>query len=290
MRVGLGLILTGRCNLACAYCYQRSGADSGTLSLAAVRSSVAAALELGPQGIDAVFSGGKPLLEAGLLTHCIDELVQVVPADVDLSVRVITNGVLLDRRLTDFLAGHGVDVQLSLHELPGGRGFAPAYDRLGRLIDDYPVYSRNHLSTATVVPSWRVAGLARNVQRLLELGVQDIHLAVPFTPDPGWTAGTDAMLERELETILEASTAYWRERGVIPVACLRTPKQAHNVGRWRPRQPICRAGSGTMFAVDPGGHAWVCACFAPTLHALPPLAEGASRGARSGSGGVPDAP
>jgi MoaA/NifB/PqqE/SkfB family radical SAM enzyme len=237
---------------------------------------VASAVALEPRGLDVVFSGGEPLLEGELLTRCIDELVQIMPADVELGMRVITNGVLLDRRLTDFLARHGVDLQLSLHELPGGRGFAPMYERLGRLTDAYPVYSRNHLSTATVVPSWRVAGLARHVQTLLELGVQDIHLAVPFTPDPGWTAETDAMLELELVTILEASILHWEKLGVIPVVCLRPPGQSRKVRR-RPERPICRAGSGTMFAVDPTGHAWACACFAPTLHALPALADAASR-------------
>jgi sulfatase maturation enzyme AslB (radical SAM superfamily) len=277
MRVGLGLSLTGRCNLVCAYCYQSSGASLGPLSWNAVRAAVAAAVALEPEGVDVVFSGGEPLLERDLLTRCIAELDDLVSTDVELSIRLITNGTLLDRRLTELLARRGVDLQLSLHESPGRRGFSSAYELLSDLIDAYPDYSRSHVSTATVVPSWRVPGLARHVHTLIEFGVEEIHFAVPFTPDPGWTAETDAELKCQLETILEQSANYWQERGTIPVACLRPQDQTYTVSDDCPGKAICRAGSGTMFAVDPTGRAWACPCFAPTLHTLPPLAAAAAR-------------
>jgi len=98
--------LTKRCNLKCPHCYfhQDDNADTD-LPFPVVIGLLDALME--NEGKSITLSGGEPLLYPG-----IKEIIQY--ARQRLEVKILTNGVLIDREWAEFLADMNVSVQISI--------------------------------------------------------------------------------------------------------------------------------------------------------------------------------
>jgi len=117
--------ITKRCNLHCPHCYISSTDTQLDLPASAIISSIDALIEAGGEGL--TISGGEPLLHPEIkyiLSH----------ASKKLTVRLLTNGSLIDKEMAAFLAEHGIFVQISLdgstasiHDAIRGAG---SYDRV----------------------------------------------------------------------------------------------------------------------------------------------------------------
>jgi uncharacterized protein len=117
--------ITKRCNLHCPHCYVSCNDKQIDLSTSTIISLIDKLIEQGGDGL--TISGGEPLLHPEIkyiLSH----------ASKYLTVRLLTNGCLIDKQMAKFLASHGIFVQISLdgsnssiHDAIRGPG---SYDRV----------------------------------------------------------------------------------------------------------------------------------------------------------------
>jgi uncharacterized protein len=149
------LKLHSRCNLTCDYCYVYTKADQRwrerprvmsedvVADTAARIAEHAAAHDL--DAVDVVLHGGEPLLAGrARIAHCAAALRAAAGPRVAVTVRVQTNGTLLDRPMLDVLAEHDIRVGVSIdgdraaHDRhrtrAGGRGSHDAVERALRLL------------------------------------------------------------------------------------------------------------------------------------------------------------
>ena len=108
--------LTSRCNLACRYCFARSGPQGWDLPEELAEEAIDLALAFPANDLTIEFAGGEPLLRFPLLKRLIEriELASAVrPQPVLIAVQ--TNGLLLEKEVLEFFARHpGVEVGISL--------------------------------------------------------------------------------------------------------------------------------------------------------------------------------
>ena len=116
-----------RCNLSCPHCYSQSGPAVRTgLDVQTVLDVIADAAALGYEIVS--FSGGEPLMYAGLADAC------AFAKSLGLTVTIVTNGFFLDARHLDPLAGFvdglaiSLDGDAALHNTM--RGSSLAHDRV----------------------------------------------------------------------------------------------------------------------------------------------------------------
>jgi uncharacterized protein len=134
------LKMSGRCDLACDYCYVYTMADQRWRGQPALMSPEVVRRTAGRIGehaarydlerVSVILHGGEPLLAgpAGLAA-AVDAVRDAVPASCATTFVLQTNGVLLDTRTLDALAERGVEVCVSLD------GDAAAQDRHRRYRD-----------------------------------------------------------------------------------------------------------------------------------------------------------
>ena len=105
------LHLTKRCNLRCTHCYSSSSPDEHTVLPAALaKQAIRSAADLGYNTIS--FSGGEPLLVADLPDMAREA------RQFGMSVNLVTNGMLLNERRADELAGAIDMIAISLDGVP----------------------------------------------------------------------------------------------------------------------------------------------------------------------------
>lgn len=119
----LCLEATQQCNLRCKYC-----AYSGKYALSRIHTSSYMSFSIAKKAIDFYFSkgnrsrkyvsfyGGEPLLRPNFIMSCVDYLSSLKSKnrDIDLSIRISTNGTLLNENLMDFFIKNNIDLQISL--------------------------------------------------------------------------------------------------------------------------------------------------------------------------------
>lgn len=113
--------VSGRCNLACAYCFYRDLAarrdlpDYGRMSLETAEALIAGALAYAEESCSFAFQGGEPTL-AGLDFY--RKFVRMArernAKNLELRFMIQTNGMVIDREWADFLAGEKFLTGLSL--------------------------------------------------------------------------------------------------------------------------------------------------------------------------------
>lgn len=106
---------THDCNLACKYCYVEQNAERGRMSYETLRNAIAQVLAIpGKKRLLFIWHGGEPTL-MGLEFY--DEMLRIQDSlnkghFIENSIQ--TNATLLDKRLVDFFAEHGIHIGCSL--------------------------------------------------------------------------------------------------------------------------------------------------------------------------------
>ena len=289
-QVGVELMLSGRCNLACAYCYQDRRRVRGSLAWDSVRAALDAVIDRAPEEFGVEFSGGEPLLEPDLLRRAV-EYVERHRAGRTVSYMLTTNGTLLSRDLLRYARRHRFRIRLSFD------GVAPAQDLrssgtfviLDRLLnllrDEYPTYFRDSVNVGMTLLASTIPHLAESVRYFIGKGVADIGVSPHSTWDPDWQAASRAELQEQVDEILKLSLDHWRRTRLVPVEFLSGPPVRES--RRLIGELMCGAADGKAMAVDPNGRAWACPVFAASVRSLPTLATEASRTLALGNVGAP---
>ncbi|MCF6467706.1 FxsB family radical SAM/SPASM domain protein [Nonomuraea sp. MG754425] len=203
------LKLHSRCNLACDYCYVYEMADQGwrdqprRMSKATIdRVAARVAEHAGAHGMDdveIVLHGGEPLL-AGVehTRYAVDRLRGELGGGVTATVRVQTNGVLLNQAFLRLFAELGVQVGVSMdgdreghdrhrRRAKGTGTYTEVRDGLERLIA--PAY--RHLFGGLLCTIDLASDPIVTYEALLEFGPPVVDFLLPHgnwdTPPPGWT-------------------------------------------------------------------------------------------------------
>lgn len=163
----LVIYLSGRCDLACPYCYAK-GVDGRAISAAALAKALADFSAARPENPKFTVLGGEPLL-------CRDRLYQAISGVRELfgasaPVHVFTNGLRLKKGEASALIRRGVKLTVSLDGRPGGaRRRAPAI----------PPALREKVSVSAVVSPANAGELASNMLYLLGQG----YTRLAWSPD-----------------------------------------------------------------------------------------------------------
>ena len=113
-------LTTYACNLRCAYCFQGGlhspSSMDGETSRKVIRWVSEKLRTLSPPAVELVFYGGEPLLNPKAIRLISREMSEITrPMGIQLNISIITNGVLLDGELVDFLLPLGLkDIKVTL--------------------------------------------------------------------------------------------------------------------------------------------------------------------------------
>jgi sulfatase maturation enzyme AslB (radical SAM superfamily) len=273
MRRRVDLLIAGRCNLRCSYCYQDRTRPRARMNLSTARAAVDALLRWSPEDLGLSFSGGEPLLEAELLREVVEYLDWRRPEGSPVEYTVTTNGTLLTPELTGFLLDHGFRVQISFdgvraaQELRAPGSFDVVDGALRRLLAAHADSRRGTVAVEMTLTVAAIPRLAESVRYLVGLGLEHIQVGPVVTWEPGWCDAAENELRRQVEQVLADSLELFERERRSPVAFLRpTVRRRH-------RPFVCSAASGDTVAVDSDGRVWGCHLFASSLQHLPHLAR-----------------
>lgn len=177
----LVLYLSGRCNLACPYCYA-GGVSAKTISGPALLSALRRFRAACPAGPRFTILGGEPLLCRGRLNQALAGIKKLFGPRVP--VHLFTNGLLLKKGEAAGLIRSGVKLTVSMDGRPGA-GRPPAISAIPRAL-------RKKISVSAVAGPSNAAELLPNTLYLLGLGFESLAWA------PDITAAWDAAALRRL--------------------------------------------------------------------------------------------
>lgn len=284
------LLLSGRCNLSCAYCYQTARRCSASMGWEGARAALEVATRGASAHLNVEFSGGEPLLERDLLRRCVDYLNAETGHGRRYTLVLTTNGTLLSGEDLAFLEKNHFRLQLSFDGMPAAqdsRG-AGTFERLDWLLREmktsWPSLFHRTRVLGAVHPEI-LPHLAESVSYLLARDVPDVSLyAVIGRPTESGGAFMTPLAE-QFDAIVSLSVGHWERRGEIPLAIFRGLEKPDHPP---PNTVRCGACRGDGLCVDPDGMAWSCALFDSSLQRLTPLAREASRRAALGHIADPD--
>ncbi|MHB0995661.1 MAG: radical SAM protein [Elusimicrobiales bacterium] len=183
----LVIYLSGRCDLACPYCYAK-GVDRRIVTAAALEKALEDFAAAKPEAPKFTVLGGEPLF-------CRDRLYQSLAGVRRLfgpaPVHVFTNGLRLKKGEASALIRRGVKLTVSLDGRPGGaRRRAPAI----------PPALREKVSASAVVSPANAGELASNMLYLLEQG----YTRLAWSPDitAAWDKSALAKLKTSARALL----------------------------------------------------------------------------------------
>jgi MoaA/NifB/PqqE/SkfB family radical SAM enzyme len=275
----LTLLLTDRCNLSCAYCYQgQKRPGRARMAWATAKAALDFMLANAPRPFSVEFSGGEPLLAPDLPQRCMDYLDSRRNAHDAISYGVTTNGTLLTTEVIDILASRDVRLRLSFDGPPGAQGFRGegTYDRLDALIDEMRTrhsdwFSRRFGVNAVLHPR-SLSIWAETARYLLAKSVPEI-LFYPAVGWPGeWSPAHADTLDRQAMKIADISAGRREKAAPTPVLFLRGQEPYEPPGDGA----ICGAAEGAGICVDSNGRAWACPFFTGSSSARSALRDEAA--------------
>ncbi|MGE5345731.1 MAG: radical SAM protein [Acidithiobacillales bacterium] len=262
----VSLMLTTRCNLRCAYCYQRKAAPrtmSREVIDAALRQLVTS--RLARPGL--TLYGGEPLLAALLVRRALDRVRDWAPPWMKPDIEVFTNGTRLDAKMTRLLVRRNVFLTLSFD------GIAPAQDDrspgsfeildrlLVRLRREHPGYFRTRLGVKATLTPRNIPYLAASIRYFLARGVRDVDVAPVFLPEPSWSRELARELDRQLAEVVRLSIETLRASGTIPFSHFRGSASERSIEGGAP----CGCGSRGLLFVDVDGEVAPCTALATSV-------------------------
>jgi sulfatase maturation enzyme AslB (radical SAM superfamily) len=265
------VLLTSRCNMECSYCYRGAEVERD-LEWEKLRSALNWFAGAAGPGPEVVFTGGEPLLALDTMRRAMDHLEACLTHVGAATFRVLTNGLLLDDAVLDFLERRDVGIQLSHDGLPGAQdqrrpGSWQVLDGiLARIRSDHPRLLERRLTIAVTVHPENADLLAGSCSYLMSRGVRDIQLSPTLQPTPDWDQSGLARLETQFASLHDACREFQRRTGEIPLRLFR--RWSVNSGgdggesgtrdRWE-----CAAPRGSAPAVGLDGQLYACPLFAP---------------------------
>jgi uncharacterized protein len=111
--LSITILTTYACNLRCTYCFQEGLHSPSTMDRETSRKVIRWTSEklrtLLPRTVELVFYGGEPLLNPKAIRLISQEMSEITkPMGIQLNISIITNGVLIDGELVDFLLPLGL--------------------------------------------------------------------------------------------------------------------------------------------------------------------------------------
>ena len=290
----LMLLVTGRCNLHCRYCFAEGalpGEDMpGKLAVKAVRRY----MSKGKPGV-VEFAGGEPLLAFSVIQECIEGVEREYRG---LRFAVQTNGTVAERDIWDYLKKKEIGVAVSLDGVPDvndihrGRGkevvrTLTLLGYLGMGANITAVVTKQNVSRMEdflllcgVLPSVRVINLdiLRPKREALDTeGFEESDL-IPGDEEIGEMA--EILLQtleyvnrkrfpplrvREVEQVrrglLEGKVQSWGHGGSREHRGLRKSGCDSDFGEGASLPPFCHVAKGSALAVTPEGMLYPCASF-----------------------------
>ncbi|MCX7747045.1 MAG: SPASM domain-containing protein [Clostridia bacterium] len=105
--------LTNRCNLSCKYCYVDKK-NHQSMNLENAKKAVDMVIKMSQKHAGFVFFGGEPLLMKGLIYQIVDYAkLKGKEKDLELSFKITTNGMLLDKDFLHYSEKEGIFIALS---------------------------------------------------------------------------------------------------------------------------------------------------------------------------------
>ena len=277
----IALMISGRCNLSCAYCYLDGERAQGAIRWDTLVAALAPVLDGEPPKLTIELTGGEPLLAAGLLERAVGFVEERRRSGTKVEFSLTTNGTLLTPAILAFLFAHGFAIRISFDGVPAaqdlrGKGTFAVLDRLlDRLRSDFPRELRERVMVGMTLVAATIPQLSASVAYLVGKGAGRIGIGPRLTHDPDWTAASRHLLEAQVEEVVRSSVENWRRTGDVPVGFLGRPPLRDReapVGEF-----LCGAPVGDSFCVGPDGRAFACPMLAESLAPLPPLALRAAR-------------
>lgn len=258
----LTLVLTYRCNMACAYCYVKLATRDVMPRATAVASIDLALARLnGPGILDLGFFGGEPLLELAEMVHLTALARERAAAQgARVLAKVTTNGTLLTPAALGELAAADIDLTVSLdgvreaHDrarpyLSGAGSYAAVVEGLARAVN-----SGRPVTVNMVVDPANVALLDRGVEEVLALGVSRVVLSVNY--DARWQPADLARLEEQYGFVGERWAREMRAGRALSLSFI-DEKIDRGMTGCKPGGEVCSFGLAEM-AVDPRGRLFPC--------------------------------
>ncbi len=252
----LVLLLTGRCNLRCRYCYVDADGTGMDMSrenafraIDTLASSNAATVEL---------SGGEPLLRFDLLKDIVEYGYSV---NSRLRFALQTNAILLDREKISYLSAHRVGLGISLDGVPDVndrlRGRSEDVLNALRMMDELGV----GVNITVVLTRENVGDFSRFL--LFCAGFSCVRMInLDILRPVGRAEGRELIPERGRIADMVAGMfdvlAFINERRHTPLK-VREIEQAFRRRNDRQVRPYCYGAAGEAAAVTPDGSLYPCA-------------------------------
>ena len=272
-------MLTQRCNLRCAYCYQRRSPREQTRDV--LEHLARDIRRSGDRRTRVIFHGGEPLLRKDLLLHAVSRLLDE-QGEAICDLGIVTNGSRIDDEVLELFCRHGFRVDVSFDGVREAQDFRDrgsfdrVVDNLRKLVACHEA-GRLELGVGVTVTLENLPYLARSIDFLTELGVPRLEVEGDlFGP---WVEGSEYEVDTQVELVVD-SMARRLERGLpIPVSRLRPlPEDGQGGGSWwetdeereqarveRREAPECNCGASGGSLVHPDGSVWACPMFVPDL-------------------------
>jgi uncharacterized protein len=251
----LVLLLTGRCNLSCSYCFSRDSLPAVDMPLPTAMESIRR--YVGDRNQATVeFAGGEPLLAFPLLKSIVERAETEYPR---LRMAVQTNGTVSEEGVWEFLLEHHIGIGISLDGVPRvndrQRGDTESVLKSLEMLQD----GGAGVNITTVLTDDSAAGMRELLLLCARFDcVRTINLDI-LRPSANRQAGVprEAQIEEMVEVLFETLAYINRHR--FPPLRVREIEQIYRGLRSTPGLPFCPAGLRQALAVTPGGRLYPCA-------------------------------
>lgn len=190
--------ITKKCNLFCLHCYNRSGSSDNELNLQEIKKILKNIIE--SDIFIVTLSGGEPLLKKELW------FILEILNDNGIKTNLITNGTLLDEKISEKLSKYVSDVQISIDGLKKThdhqRGVEGTFDRAIQGCK-YLIDNGVHVSLNTVITKNNMKEISDIIELSLNLNV-DAYRVTRFIPMGRGMEHRDLLLSpKEFKTVFE---------------------------------------------------------------------------------------
>ncbi|MBM3307571.1 MAG: radical SAM protein [Candidatus Eisenbacteria bacterium] len=277
----LRVVLTARCNLRCAYCYQ-TARRPGRMSWRTLRTVVDVLCSSSAAEVELAFLGGEPLLEFELLRRAVLRAKERFGEGRRVRASVQTNGTLITERIAEFLAAEDVETQLSFDGVRRAqRGRQPGtFDVLDRLLDRLrkrrPDFLRDRVAVSLTLTPTNVRDLAASLAYFADKDARRVVVTPLITPAPEWRLRDIEELDRQFALIAEDARRRRQPGRGSPLALAAGPR------RGAADRMMCDIRTDGL-AVDVDGAVVACGAFAASCQRpATPLMKAAVAAARIG--------